>query len=60
MRVLVAFSLMLSFGAGCAGSADMAAAPNGFGGSSVGGQPTAGNQATSIEFESIGDLAART
>jgi hypothetical protein len=60
MRVLVGFALMLSFGAGCGTSADMSAPVANGGTSSTGGQPTAGNQATSIEFESVGDLAART
>lgn len=60
MRVLVAFSLMLSFGAGCSTAASPDLAVGVGGSSSVGGQPTAGNQATSIEFESVGDLAART
>lgn len=51
---------MLSLGAGCSTGAAENPAP-GFGGSSsVGGQPTGGNQPTSIEFESVGDLAART
>lgn len=61
MRVLVGFALLLSFFGIACGSSDASAPEPGFGGSSsVGGQPTAGNQATSIEFESLGDLAART
>jgi len=61
MRVLVGFALALSFGAGCSSSGASNDAPDvPFAGSSSGGQPPAGNEPTSIEFEAVPDLAART